>query len=146
MRFADLNTYVTAELTALGVYGDPDTDPTFPVINPGPPTVPELAKLATDRIIFLSLGSGPGLTSELLFDRIFITARVIGRQDDYTDAETLAWDLDGMFTKIDSNAIVGTARVLYVTRTGGAPVLLEKDSASRYHFTCTYLTETESGL
>lgn len=140
MRFSDLETYVAAGYQAAGY--DP-TSTAFPVISPGPSTVAELQKLSPDRIVFLTLGGGPGLTSEELFDRLFITCRVIGRQEDFTDAETLAWQLDDMFVKIDHNGMIGTAKVLYVVRSGGGPVLLEKDAAGRYHFTCTYVTEAK---
>lgn len=143
MRYSDLDTYVTAGLTSLGY--DPALA-SFPVLSPGPATSTELNKLSTDRIIFMALGGGPGLTSENLFDRLFITSRVIGRQADYEDAEALAWALDGLFVKIDSNAVIGTSRVLSVIRSGGGPVLLEKDAATRYHFTCTYVAEASSRL
>lgn len=149
MRFSDVQTFVQAGYQAAG-YGDPATDAEFPVINPGPPTVNDLLKLAVDRIVFLSVGGGAGLTTEDVFDRPFIGARTVGNQDDYTDAEKLAWDLDTMLLSLNGAAPnarrMGTSRVLYVARAGGAPVLLEKDTAQRYHFTCTYIVETSSGL
>lgn len=142
MRYADLRDFVAAGLEDLDY--DP-LDPSFPVLSPGPPTL-DLLKLAPGRQMFLGLGGGPGLTSEELFDRIFISTRVIGQQNDYDDAENLAKQLDTMLLRIDSNGKIGEAPVLYVVRAGGSPTLLERDTSARYHFTCTYITETQTGL
>lgn len=144
MRYSDVETFVSAALVDLGYALD---DPTSPVLNPGPPTTPELLKLSPNRLVFLFLGNGAGLTTEGLYDRVFLSVRTIGRQEDFTDAENLAYQLDNiLLTATEAGPIVmGTARVLYVTRTGGAPALLEKDAADRYHFSCSYLIETKTG-
>lgn len=145
MNFSDVETFVHDGYVALGYDAN---SATFPVLDPGPATDANLQKLSPGRVIFLTLGGGAGVTSEDLFDRPFITCRVIGDQGDYADAETLAQQLDHMFLAVNqvANRQIGTARVLYVARAGGGPVLLEKDSADRYHFTVTYITETGTGL
>lgn len=143
MRYADIEAFVTAGYEALEY---DQSDPSFPVIDPGPPTNTENLKLSSDRIVFLGLGGGPGLASEELTDRIFISAHVIGQQNDYADAENLAWQLDTMLLQVCSNSVIGNATALYITRTGGSPTLLEKDAAERFHFTCSYLVETGTGL
>lgn len=145
MKFSDLSTFVTAGFVALG-YTPASMDGSFPLLDPGPPSMPSLLRLAPGRMVFLTLGGGAGLTTELLYDRIFISARVIGRQNDFADAEQLAAQLDKMFLQVDSPRKIGTARALYITRTGGAPSLLEKDASDRYHFSCSYITETKTGL
>ena len=145
MRYSDVESFAHDGFVALGY---DDTTYGFPVLDPGPATDANLQKLSFDRAVFLTIGNGAGLTSEDLFDRLFITTRVVGQQNDYADAEQLAWQLDTMLLSVNAKPVrmIGTARVLYVARTGGGPVVLEKDSADRYHFTCTYITETGTGL
>lgn len=137
MRFADVQTYLAAEL-------DPSLLPCL--ILPGPSGDLVVQKLSPQRIIFATVGGGAGLTLEQLFDRPFITIRTVGRQGSYDDAEALAWAVDTALLQFVSNGVIGSAPITYLTRTGGAPTLLLKDSADRYHFTCSYIAETPSNL
>lgn len=139
MRFSDIKSFVEQGLTSMG-YED------LPSIAPGPASDVILQKRDAGRMIFIYPGSGASFSTELLFDRPFLIVRTIGYQKDFESAESLAHDLDTLLCKVDSNALIGTAKVLYITRTGGAPTLAERDSANRYHFTCTYITETQTGF
>ena len=114
------------------------------IVSPGPSTEAALQKLSPQAMVFATVGGGAGLTSEQNFDRPFITVRTIGKQGDYDSAEALAFAIDAAFLALDHNGLVGTAKVLYVTRTGGAPSLIDHDSADRYHFQCTYIAETRT--
>ena len=143
MRYSDLEAFVTAGLTAKG-YGT-DGHPAMPLLNPGPWAMTQLYELTPNAMVFLQLGNGAGLTLEHAFDRPFITVRAIGPQNDFATAETLAYDLDNLLLAVGSNAQVGTARVLYITRSGGGPALIDLDTANRYHFQTTYITETPTG-
>ena len=142
LRFSDVKSYVSDALVALGTYGD-TSDTQFPVIDPGPPT-DQLMKLSPNRLIFLTIGAGAGFTTEQLYDRPFISARVLGLTRNYQDADNLALDLDKILTDVVKNTVIGTAKVLYITRTGGRPTLYSYDASERYNFTCSYITEAKT--
>lgn len=117
----------------------------LPLINPGPANVADLLDLSADSIIFLNVGGGVGLTTEGILDRPFIAVRVIGPQQDYDAAESLANLVDIIFLRAAMTS-AGDSKLLYLDRSGGKPALLTKDSALRYHFTCSYVALTPSGL
>lgn len=139
MRFSDVKDYVGKGLASRG------WDP-VPQILPGPSDNTQLQKLGPRALVFVTLGDGRGFTTELVFDQPFIRVRAIGAQHSYDDAEKLAQDLDFVLCSTDTNTAIGNSSALYITRAGGAPSLLELDLSDRYHFTCTYITETPSGL
>jgi hypothetical protein len=139
MRYSDVKTFVTNGLTTLG-YSP------MPLLDPGPENNATLQKKTPFGMVFLVVGNGPGLTTENLYDRVFIRVRAIGKQNNYDYAEKLGWDIDTLLLGVDHNGLVGTAKVLYVVRTGGSPYAIEKDPADRYHFQCSYVAETETGL
>lgn len=139
ITFADVDTFLTAGLTGLGY------NP-VPIINPGPATNESLQKLGVQRMVFATVGNGAGVQNELVFDRPFINLRFIGNQADYTDAETLAIKVDRLLLAVDHPTMVGATRVLYITRTGGRPQLIEYDAGQRYHFSCNYITKCPSGV
>jgi hypothetical protein len=139
MRYSDIKSFTSDGLTALGY------NP-LPVFNPGPPSAETLQKRSPNAMVFLTVGSGAGLESEQLFDRPFIIVRALSKQGDYDYGEKLADDIDKMFLKINSNAIIGTAKVLWISRTGAGPTVVERDSADRYHWQCVYITSTQTGL
>lgn len=120
------------------------------VMDPGPATDENLQKVNNDAIVFLTVGAGAGLHLDNLFDRPFITVEVVGPQNDYDGAESLALALDLALLAFEVPFSWGVAndasRSLSVTRTGGRPTLGVKDTADRYHFTCSYITEAVSGL
>lgn len=149
LRFSDVESFLTEGLSGLG-YGkinpaDGTNPRTMPVFSPGPASVPRLAKLSPGSTLFVTVGNGVGLDVQQLFDRPFITVRAIGPQRDYEGAETLAYDVDQLMLAIGSNATIGTAKVLYITRTGGAPTLIDYDAGDRHHFQTIYITEAQTG-
>lgn len=146
MKFSDVKTYLETELAALRTLSDDAKYSPVPPINPGPASNAPLQKISSQMIVFATVGAGAGLTMESLFDRPFITIRAIGLQQDYESAETLAQDIDRILLTRRAGGTIGSAKVLYVTRTSGAPALLEQDLANRYHFTCDYITETQTGF
>ena len=138
LRYSDVKAHASAGLTALGAPYSTD----LPVFDQGPFTVERRQQLTPQAMVFLLLGAGAGYAHDGIFDQPFITIRVIGRQGDFDYAEKLAYDLDTIFD-LGGNATIGTAKVLYVVRTGGAPQLVNLDDADRYHFQCTYITEAQ---
>jgi hypothetical protein len=146
--YHDVETFTREGLTGLG-YGaeNPDVaEParTMPFLQPGPITSEQLQKMTPQSVLFLQVGNGVGLTTEGLYDKPFITVRAIGMQSNYDSAEKLAFDVDKLFlADVPGPFLMGGARVLYVTRTGGAPQLVDFDSANRYHFQATYITEAQ---
>ena len=142
MKFADLKEFVSTQLVVL----DRVFYAKLPTITYGPSSDQNMQKLSPGPMIFMTIGGGAGLETEQLFDKPFITTRVVSEQGDYEGGEKMAADLDTIFLKVCGNAKVGNAKVLYITRTGGAPMLLEKDSGDRYHFTGSYIVNTQTGL
>lgn len=136
MRYSDLQAFVTEGLNSKGYTGA-----NFPLLDPGPVTMKRLQMKTPGSMLFLTVGNGIGLSVEALFDLPFVVVRVIGAQNDYDGAEALAYDVDDLL--LSANGLMGTAHVLYVTRTGGAPQLIDFDDAERYHFQTTYISEVQ---
>jgi hypothetical protein len=115
-----------------------------PAVAPGPASDEMMQKISPDEIVFMTVGGGAASTVEGLFDNPFITVRTIGAQNDYQSAEDLAWYMDKGLLAIPDNGYMGEARIKPVARTGGVPALLSQDNASRYHFICSYIVETQA--
>lgn len=147
MRYADMEEFIRAGLTAKGYStANPDISEgarTMPTIDPGPSTIQDLWKKSPSAMLFVTVGNGAGLRLEGLFDMPFITVRSIGLQNNFEYAETLAYDVDDLLLGVDSNTMIGSVLTLYVNRTGGAPQLVDFDSANRYHFQTTYIAEVQ---
>ena len=140
LRYSDVLTYVTNGLTALGYGGE---GPDMPAFNPGPPTAQIIMKTTPDALVVLTVGNGIGRDHDGAFDSPFLVVRVVGPQGDYDAAETLALDLDKMLD-VGGNTLIGSARALYITRTGGQPQLIDLDDGDRYHFQTTYIVKVQS--
>lgn len=138
-------TYDTLKV-GLGGYLSRLLVPKFPLIDPGPATDPLRQELSPDDMVFLTLGGGSGLHLEYGFDRPFITVRTLGKQHDYAGAEELALDVDDYLLSFDGSSMIGETYLLFITRTGGRPELAQHDVADRYHFACSYIADSESGL
>jgi hypothetical protein len=144
LTYSDVQTFLTEGLVGLH-YGELGSTE-MPVIDPGPASLPALQKLSPGSIVFATVGNGAGLTLESTYDQVFITIRAIGLQRDYAGAEKLAQDIDRMFLEVGDSRLLGTTRVLYVTRAGGGPQLIDYDSADRYHFQTTYVVPAMTGI
>lgn len=148
LTYKDVETFLTDGLASLGYGGStPDSGQPgqMPLVDPGP-TTPVKEKQSPGTMVFATVGGGSGLTLEQTYDQVFITVRTIGPQQDYDTAERLAYDVDGLFLALNSAAMVGTTRVLFVNRAGGGPQLVDYDESSRYHFQTTYITPASTGL
>lgn len=143
MRYNDVYTFLKARLEAKG-YGQ-QGGPELPLFDPGPFTIDRLKNLSPGPMLFVVFGNGVGLRKEALFDVPFITIRVIGSQGDFDYAEKLAYDVDDILLSVASNTDIGSGKALFITRTGGAPQLVDFDSAERYSFQTTYITEVQRG-
>jgi hypothetical protein len=149
LTYQQVADWLDARLDGLG-YGtqQPDVDPalrTKPRLVHGPYSE-RVAKQSPGALVVVSVGGGAGLTLEHLYDQRFITIRAVGLPNQYDQAERLAYDLDGLLVGVNSPAVIGQTRVLYVARTGGAPELIDYDEADRYHFQATYLTPAMTGF
>jgi hypothetical protein len=147
LRYSDVKTYLDAGLTALG-YGatNPDvveTARTMPLLDPGPFTQARVLAKSPQAMLIVSVGSGIGLQTEGLYDRVLITVRAVGMQNNYDYAEQLADDVDRLLLDAVNGVRLGSAHTLYVHRTGGAPQLVELDAGERYHFQGSYITEVK---
>jgi hypothetical protein len=106
---------------------------------------PDVLDTAPERLVVLTVGSGAGLSVEYAFDRPSLQVRTAGRQNNYEDGEQLAFDCDRGLLTIDHSQRVGGVWILAVVRFGGSPSFLIKDDGDRYHFTCNYIVEAETG-
>ncbi|MGH3503715.1 MAG: hypothetical protein ACRDQA_22895 [Nocardioidaceae bacterium] len=141
LRFVEVRDYVEDGLEALG-YEDttaPSTR-TMPRFDPGPLEIERLRQISPGPTVFLTVGNGGKMQVEGLFDRTFITARVIGPQHDFDGAEQLAIDLDRLLLEVQAG-YMGDSYLLFVNRTGGPPALVSFDAGERYHYQTTYITE-----
>lgn len=114
----------------------------MPTIHPGPYNE-RTAKTSPQSMVFATVGNGLGLATEALYDRVMVTLRVLGLQNNYDSAEGLAHDLDRILLDAVNGTQIGSVRTLYVHRAGGAPNLVLLDDAERYHFQATYVTEVK---
>lgn len=150
LTYGDVKTFLQLGLAAKGyaTLNPAGAEPrTMPLIDPGPAAlVQTVAKKTPGALIIADVGNGAGLTLEGTYDQTFITLRVLGPQNDYASAAQLMHDVDLLFLAVTGNGMVGGTRVLYVTRTGGAPQLIDFDASNRYHFQTTYITPAATGL
>jgi hypothetical protein len=129
MRFADLETLLNP--VRLG----------WP-LHPGPIDL----DLMPNMFIVATAYGGAGEAMEGLTDRTSWQVRVIGKQNDYTSAETMALAIDRAFLRLPSSRIPSGLWVVAVSRIGGPPSALTRDNAKRTHFICSYSFEHELAL
>lgn len=144
MLFSDVEAFLQAALAPNfpnPVEGQPAL---VPVIQPQYNAA--LVKKSPQQLIFATLGSGPGLQTEQTYDRIMLTIRITGRQNDYSSAENLAQWIDLALLGVNGNAVMGTCHVLGVNRTGGPPQPIDYDDADRTNFQCSYVVTAATGL
>lgn len=139
LSFSDVESFVSAGLTGLG-YGTAG-HPALPVFHPGPPAIAKLHVRTPNSLVFLTVGNGIGLAHEGLYDQPFVVVRVIGLQNNYDHAETLAHDIDRLLLAVETQT-VGATRTLFITR-NSPPQLVDFDASDRYHFQTTYITEVQ---
>lgn len=96
-----------------------------------------------DRMLILTPTPGPGFTTERAIDGNIVTVRCVGAQDDYDDAESMATGADGLMLS-DGNVNVGGYGTLGVSRAGGPPTPVMRDSSLRTHFQCSYVIPVQS--
>lgn len=110
------------------------------IIEPGPdlPDVP-------NQFVVLTAVPGGLLDTEYLYDNVGYQVLVVGKQNDYDDAETLALAIDKLYLSIQGQK-VGGGNITHVVRFGGQPSPLLKDEADRWQFVCTYSFHVQSAL
>lgn len=96
-----------------------------------------------DRMLILTPTPGPGFQAEGLIDGSMVTVRCVGAQDDYDDAEALAGAVDGLMVTA-GNVNVGGFGTLGISRAGGPPTPVMRDSSKRTHFQCSYVIPVQS--
>lgn len=143
MTFAILSAWVLAQLP--NWIDQHVVDPATVTVDPGPPTYEGVADSATPQIV-LTIGGGPGLEQEDLFDRLSVSADVAGDQGDPISAEHLALGLDRLFLSISTPTRIGGVLVKAVRRTGGRPTPIGVDNGDRWHLACPYIFRVESGI
>ena len=95
--------------------------------------------------IVLTPTPAPGLAVEGLIDAVGWQVEAVGDQNDYGDAEDLAFIVDTGLLKIHSGTHSGNW-VVGIDRVGSPPVPLLVDDADRTHFVCSYIATVKSAL
>jgi hypothetical protein len=108
-------------------------------VIPGPD--PDSSADLPGSFVVVTPTGGPGEATEGATDQSGFQLRTVGEQHDYTSAETLAWQADGVIRTLDGSEMLGARRLVRLNRIGSPPTLLLLDSANRYHFVCTYFAE-----
>jgi hypothetical protein len=115
-----------------------------PLITSGAKVVPGRLPDMPNRVIGITKGSSPGLAMDGLFDVIGFTISCRGGEQNLTDAEDMAGEVDDIIigrhpTVGVTNFLIGDLFVNGLGRTGGEPIQLSMpDSQSRWTFTCSY--------
>lgn len=153
LLFADLKAWLNALITAPGTDypAPPSGTGTATMIQPGPATDADLQVTNPGPVIFLTIGAGPGLTNDGALDNVFIEANVIGDQGDpvigYSSAEAVALWLDRQLLAFaGTGSTINGKLITDIDRVGGRPALAGRDAGRRYHFQCSYLAGTDSGI
>jgi hypothetical protein len=95
-----------------------------------------------DRLAIIQATGGPGEKRERTFDVVSFQVRARGKQRSSTDdGARLAWQVDDVLMGAVPPLTIGDTRVTVIQRQGGPPGFLERDSAGRSHFACSYLLE-----
>lgn len=107
---------------------------------------PDLPTNTANRYILLTRTGGPGLETEGLIDVTGWQVRVAGSQNDYDDAERVAYDVDAIFLNSGYSQAVDGVWMVDAYRTGSPPTQLLVDDADRHHFVASYLVSVQSAL
>jgi hypothetical protein len=86
------------------------------------------------------------LEAEGLINSPMWQVRTIGAQNDAPGAEALAFRADKQLLSVASPQMVGGTLVHSIIWAGGGPSVLEVDGGRRWHWVCTYVVKSESGL
>jgi hypothetical protein len=100
------------------------------------------------RFIKITLGgSAGGLQVEGLFDAPTFQIQCRGGENNYEDAEAIAYEIDSVMIGAPNNFMMGDVYVQTISRVGGAPQSLQlTDAQSRYVFTCNYYAIASTGV
>lgn len=113
--------------------------------NPGPPTYEGTAD-TINRAVVVTVGGGPGLILESIIDRVVVSVDCAGDQNDYDSAEALAMLVDRQILAIASAKTIDGIRVYGATRAGGRPTPVSVDDGDRWHLSCSYVWQVQSGV
>lgn len=115
--------------------------------------VPGRIPSTPNRVISINLASGAGLTMDGLFDAVGFSITCRGGENNYSDAEAIAQEVDdiitGKYPDAQSMSFFLNDEVYVDTfgRTGGGPVQLPMtDDQSRFIFTCNYYAQVATGI
>lgn len=97
------------------------------------------------RFVMLTVIGGPGFNTEMIFDGKSFQVMVAGEQNDFDDAEGLAYKIDEINVSSPSQAIGGLWSP-QIYRQGGPPTPLIVDDADRHRWTCNYVVDAQSAI
>lgn len=98
-----------------------------------------------DELVVIAMTGGPGMTVDGVLDGVSFQVRSRGEQGGAgTDVWAMAWAIDGLLVPPPASAPsspcrVGSQFVSEISRVGGPPAFLLRDSARRAHYTGNYI-------
>jgi hypothetical protein len=104
-----------------------------------------LLPASPDLLIVVAQTGGPGFAVEQAYDNVSFQLRSRGLQrDGGVSARDLAWQADFALVPPPladpvTPCMVGSQFVNLITRVGGPPAFLLRDSGGRSHYTCNYI-------
>lgn len=127
-----------------------------PLVTSGAKVVPGRLPDMPNRVIGITKSSGPGLAMEGLFDVVAFTVQCRGGENNLSDAEDIAGEVDDIFigkhpSARAENFLIGEGAesvwVSEIGRTGGEPSQLAMpDPQSRWTFTCSYFAYVSTNV
>lgn len=129
----------------LRLAANPDDPRKLPAFIGRGPIDTEAINSTYDDMLWLTASPGPGLMIDWQFDGHIVNVRSVGLQDDPDSAEATAFLADELMLS-PGNVLVGSLPALYVTRAGGPPTPIMRDTSRRTHYGCAYVIPVKSGL
>lgn len=127
-----------------------------PLITSGAKVVPGRVPDMPNRVVGILKVPAPGLTMDGLFDVIGFSVTCRGGENNLTDAENIAGEIDdimlGKHAIVNSeNFVIGSGAdsvfVSEIGRTGSEPIQFAlPDSQSRWSFTCSYFANVSTDV
>lgn len=97
--------------------------------------------------VLITRTGGAGHATDGTTDRVSYQFKSVGEQNQYDQAEQLAYELDKVVLGDGSSFYMPVTNVYLVSvnRMGGGPSALMTDDGDRTHFVCDYQFEVQSG-
>ena len=120
-------------------------------VSSGASVVPGRVPSVPNRIVGIEMQAGPGIRFDSLFDVVGVRITCRGAENNQSDAEAIALDVDDVILNCEDNFEIGevgdSVWVNGMGRTGGGPTQSSiPDSDSRWTYTCSYFISVSTNV